>query len=175
MGRLQRRLSIAGALALGALCLVTPTIQAKQPELRADLEGRPIDPAQASSYYCHDFDFPQIHCFSTPSELEAAVVDSVSPSTEGVVIAAVSASDYVTVYSSPGYGGSFAHLSQNYDALATIGWNDTISSYKARNSRTGVFYEHWFAGGARRTFCCNQNVPSLASGVDNTFSSVYQT
>ena len=175
MGRLRQRLGIAGALALGALWLVTPTIQAKQPEVRADLEGRPIDPAQASSYFCHDFDFPQIHCFSTPSELEAAVAESVSPSTQGVVIAAVTASDYVTVYSSPSYGGSFAHLSQNYDALATIGWNDTISSYKARNNRTGSFFEHWFAGGAKRNFCCNQNVPSLPAGVDNTFSSVYQT
>ena len=175
MGRLRQRLGIAGVLALGALWVGTPVIQAKQPELRADLEGRPIDPAQASSYYCHDFDFPQIHCFSTPSELEAAVAESVSPSTQGVVIAAVTASDYVTVYSSPSYGGSFAHLSQNYDALATIGWNDNISSYKARNGRTGSFYEHWFAGGARRTFCCNQNVPSLPAGVDNTFSSVYQT
>ena len=58
---------------LGAACLVTPAIQAKQPELRADLDGRPIDPAQASSYFCHDFEFPQIHCFSTPFELEAAV------------------------------------------------------------------------------------------------------
>jgi hypothetical protein len=175
MGRLWQRVSIAGALALGTLCLVTPATQARQPELRADLEGRPIDPAQASSYYCHDFDFPQIHCFSTPSELEAAVAGSGQLSSQGVVVAAVSASDYVTVYSSPSYAGSFAHLSQNYDALATIGWNDTISSYKARNSRTGVFYEHWFAGGTRRTFCCNQNVPSLPSGVDNTFSSVYKT
>ena len=175
MGRLRQRLGIAGALALGAVCLVTPAIQAKQPELRADLEGRPIDPAQASSYYCHDFDYPQIHCFSTPSELEAAVAESVSPSTQGVVVAAVTASDYVTVYSSPSYAGSFAHLSQNYDALATIGWNDTISSYKARNNRTGSFFEHWFAGGAKRNFCCNQNVPTLPSGVDNTFSSVYQT
>ena len=175
MGRLRRQLSIAGALAIGALCLVTPVTQAKQPELRADLEGRPIDPAQASSYFCHDFDFPQIHCFSTPSELEATVAETGQLSSQDVVIAAVGASDYVTIYSSPGYAGSFAHLSQNYDALATIGWNDTISSYKARNSRTGAFYEHWFAGGARRTFCCNQNVPSLPSGVDNTFSSVYQT
>ncbi len=174
MGRLPRRLSVAGTLALGAVCLVTPVIQAKQPELRADLDGRPIDPAQASSYYCHDFDFPQIHCFSTPFELDAAVAQPVMASTQGVVIAAFGPSDYVTVYSNSGYGGSFAHLSQSYDALATIGWNDTISSYRARNSRTGTFYEHWFAGGAKKNFCCNQNVPSLPSGVDNSFSSVYQ-
>jgi hypothetical protein len=175
MGRLQRRLGIAGALALGAVSLVTPAIQARQPEIRAELEGRPIDPVQASSYYCHDFDYPRIHCFSTAAELEASVVQSEAPSSQGLVVAAVSASDYVTVYSGPTYGGSFAHLSQNYDALATIGWNDTISSYKARNNRTGSFFEHWFAGGAKRNFCCNQNVPSLPSGVDNTFSSVYQT
>jgi hypothetical protein len=175
MGRLQRRLRVAGALALGAICLATPVIQAKQPDLRADLEGRPIDPEQASSYFCHDFDFPQIHCFSTPSELDAAVAQPVSAPSRGVVAAAFGPADYVTVYSLPTYAGSFAHLSQNYDALATIGWNDTISSYKARNSRTGSFYEHWFAGGSKKTFCCNQNVPSLPSGVDNTFSSVYRT
>jgi hypothetical protein len=175
MGRLQRRLGVTGTLALGAACLVTPAIQAKQPELRADLDGRPIDPAQASSYFCHDFEFPQIHCFSTPFELEAAVSQPVSSSSQGVVIAAFGPADYVTVYSGSSYGGSFAHLSQNYDALATIGWNDMISSYRARNSRTGSFYEHWFAGGAKKNFCCNQNVPSLASGVDNTFSSVYRT
>jgi hypothetical protein len=175
MRRLQRRLGIGGALALGAFCLMTPSIQAKQPELRADLEGRPIDPAQASSYFCHDFDYPQIHCFVTPFELEAAVAQPVMASSQGVVIAAFGPSDYVTVYSSPSYAGSFAHLSQSYDALATIGWNDTISSYRARNSRTGTFYQHWFAGGTAKNFCCNQNVPSLPSGVDNTFSSVYRT
>ena len=166
---------MAAGLALGAIYLVTPGAEAKQSELRADLNGRPIDPAQASSYFCHDFDFPEIHCFSTPSELEAAVAEPASASSQNLVIAAFGPSDYVTVYSSPGYGGSFAHLSQNYDALATIGWNDIVSSYKARNNRTGTFYEHWFAGGTRKNFCCNQNVPSLAAAVDNTFSSVYQT
>lgn len=91
------------------------------------------------------------------------------------LVAAFGPNDYVTVYSSAGYAGSFAHLSQNYDVLATIGWNDTISSYRARNNRKGTFYEHWFAGGSTKKFCCNQNVPSLPAGVDNSFSSVYQT
>jgi hypothetical protein len=176
MGRLQKqRLGLAGALALGFGCMVTPVVHAQQSELRADLDGRPIDPAQASSYFCHDFDFPQIHCFRTPAELEAAVVQPESDSSQGVVAAAFGPADYVTVYSSPSYAGSYAHLSQNYDALATIGWNDTISSYRARNNRTGTFYEHWFAGGTPKRFCCNQNVPSLLAGVDNTFSSVYRT
>ena len=177
MGRLKtrRRFAMAGTLALGAIYLLTPGAQAKQSELRADLDGRPISPDQASSYYCHDFDYPWIHCFSTPAGLDAALAEPMMESSQGAVAAAFGPADYVTVYSSPSYAGSFAHLSQDYDALATIGWNDTISSYRARNNRTGAFYEHWFAGGAKRTFCCNQNVPSLPSGVDNTFSSVYRT
>ena len=74
MGRLQhRRLGLAGALALGSMYLVTPAVQAQQPAVRVDLDGRPLNPAQSSSYYCHDFDFPQIHCFDTPGELEAVV------------------------------------------------------------------------------------------------------
>lgn len=175
MGRLQkRRLGLAGALALGFGCLVTPAAQAQQSEVRADLDGRPINPARSSSYFCHDFDFPQIHCFSTAGELEAAVATLASSSSQ-MSVAAFGPADYVTVYSGASYAGSFAHLSQDYSALATIGWNDTISSYRARNNRTGTFYEHWFAGGAKKNFCCNQNVPSLAAGVDNTFSSVYRT
>jgi hypothetical protein len=175
MGRLQwRRLTLAGALALGSVCLVTPVVQAQQPQLRADLEGRPIDPARSSSYFCHDFDFPQIHCFNTPGELEDALAQPASASSQVGAMAAFGPADYVTVYSGPSYAGSFAHLSQNYDALATIGWNDVISSYRARNNRRGTFYQHWFAGGATKQFCCNQNVPSLPAGVDNSFSSVYQ-
>jgi hypothetical protein len=176
MGRLQRqRLGVAGALALGFGCLVPPAVQAQQSEVRADLDGRPINPTRSSSYFCHDFEFPQIHCFSTPGGLEANVAQPTSASSQVGVVAAFGPNDYVTVYSGPGYAGSFAHLSQNYDALASIGWNDVISSYRARNNRTGTFYEHWFAGGATKKFCCNQNVPSLAAGVDNTFSSVYRT
>jgi hypothetical protein len=178
MGRLQRRLpfGLASAFALAVASLSGSVVSAQQPHLRADLESRPIKPSEASSYYCHDFAFPAIHCFSTPEGLEASLSGSASQlSRAAVVVAAVGPSDYVTVYSGSSYSGSFAHLSQNYDALAVIGWNDTISSYKGRNSRSGVFYQHWFAGGTATRFCCNQNVPNLPSGTDNSFSSVYRT
>ena len=78
-------------------------------------------------------------------------------------MAAFGPADYVTVYSGSGYAGSFAHLSQNYDALAMIGWNDTISSYRARNNRRGPSYQHWFAGGSTKQFAA-MNVPSLPVG-----------
>lgn len=88
--------------------------------------------------------------------------------------AAVGPSDYVTVYSDPSYGGSYMHVSQNYDTLFWIGWNDHISSYKARNSALGTFWSDWNAAGRRTDFCCNQVVATLPSTVDNTFTSVYR-
>jgi hypothetical protein len=178
MGRPKWRLllGLASTVAFAVANMPASVVGAQQPQLRADLDGRSIEPAQSSSYYCHDFAYPEIHCFSTPERLEAAVGESAPVSTRSNVVAtAFGPSDYVTVYSGPSYSGSFAHLSQKYDALATIGWNDIISSYRGRNSRSGTFYEHWFAGGTARRFCCNQNVSSLPSGTDNTFSSVYPT
>lgn len=181
MGR--RRLLFGVTLAVTVMVgpVPTATVGAQEPEIRVDLDGRPIEPAQASTYYCHDFDFPDIHCFSTREGLEEATGDSgrTRPSARSsdvnlAMAAAVAPADYVTIYSGASYSGTFAHLSQNYDALAVIGWNDTISSYRGRNNKSGRFYEHWFAGGAIKRFCCNQNVPSLAAGVDDTFSSVYQ-
>lgn len=178
MGRPQRRLlfALASAFALTVANLVGSVVSAQEPHVRADLDGRPIKPSEASSYYCHDFSFPEVHCFSTPEGLEAALSGSApESSSKAVVVAAVGPNDYVTVYSGASYSGSFAHLSQNYDALAIIGWNDTISSYKGRNNRSGVFFTNWFAGGTAKHFCCNQNVPNLPSGTDNSFSSVYRT
>lgn len=178
MGRVERRLQIvmASAVAIVAGSLLGSPVAAQEAHLRADLDGRPIRAETASAYFCHDFDYPEIHCFSSPGALEASMKERVPElSKASVVAAAVGPSDYLTIYSGGSYSGTFAHLSQNYDALVTIGWNDTISSYKARNGRSGIFYEHWFAGGVATAFCCNQWVPSLPASKNNTFSSVYQT
>jgi hypothetical protein len=177
MGRLQGLRIVAGsAVAIVAGSLLGSPVAAQEPQIRADLDGRPIQAETASAYFCHDFDYPEIHCFSSPAALEASLMErgpELSKAT--VVTASVGPTDYVTIYSGGSYSGTFAHLSQNYSALATIGWNDTISSYKARNGRTGTFYEHWFAGGVATAFCCNQWVPTLPASKNNTFSSVYQT
>ncbi len=173
--------SIRAALVATAVIAITSTapILAADPRLRADLEGKPIKASDVSSYYCHDFAYPAIHCYATSAALELAVAaDLAQPSIVGLsatsVAVAFGPNDYVTAYSGPTYAGTYVHLSQNYESLAAIGWNDIISSFKARNNRRGVFREHWFGGGAQTVFCCNQTVPSLPAGVDNTFSSVYQ-
>src|SRR5712691_4153153 len=122
-----------GAALLTMILIVLPSGSAAATNgaspVRADLEGRPIKVAEISSYFCHDFSFPLVHCFSTSARLEASLA-----STDGSVTAAFGPSDYVTMYSEPSYGGSYIHLSQNYDTLFWIGWNDRVSSFKGRNN-----------------------------------------
>jgi hypothetical protein len=145
--------------------------------LRADLDGRPIKLADVGRWFCHDFDHPQLHCYSSATDLEQAVTDRSLPSESGgfTALAAHGPNDYVTIYSEPSYAGSYAHLSANYDQLFLIGWNDRISSFKARNSQAGKFYSNWFGSGTVRSFCCNTNVAWMTSTYDNTFSSVYRS
>ncbi len=129
--------------------------------LTADLDGRPIDLVSVANYHCHDLDFPQIRCFRSEAALQAAV---------GPTLAATAIS-YVQIYENTAYGGGAMIVSEDYTVLALIGWNDRISSFKAVNSQAGSFYEDWFYGGSRYSFCCNQNVPGLGA-YNDTFSSV---
>lgn len=163
--------AIAMVFSMLGTVLLSGTVSAAEgsPRIRADLEGRLIKASEIGSYYCHDFAFPEVHCFSTAPELEAA-----SASGEGLVASAFGPSDYVTIYADPGYGGSYMHVSQNYDTLFWIGWNDRISSFKARNSARGTFWSDWNGGGIGMAFCCNQTVAALSANMDNTFTSVYR-
>jgi hypothetical protein len=142
------------------------------PTITAEPVGRAIKPELISSFYCHDFDYPVIRCFRSALELEAAEASRASAS-EGLS-ATFTAADYVTIYDGTVWTGAYMDVSQNYDALFSIGWNDRISSYKARNSVSGKFWTDWFASGTARSFCCNTQVSSLPSNLDNAFSSVYR-
>lgn len=166
------------AIALSGITAQGAAAASRESRLRADLDGRPMKLAEVGRWFCHDFDHPQIHCFTNASTLEGAVAErSAGVSVEGgelTTLAAFGPNDYVTIYSEPSYAGSYAHLSANYDQLWIIGWNDRISSYKGRNSQSGTFYSDWFGGGTVRTFCCNTTVSWLTATYDNAFSSVYR-
>jgi len=131
--------------------------------LSADLDGKPIEPAEVGNWYCDDFSYPAIHCFSEPNELEARATS----------IQAVTAIDYVTVYDQTSFAGTYMHMSEDYTVLAWVGWNDRISSLRGKNSESGHFYVDWFFGGSKYGFCCNQQLTSLGS-YDNAFSSVHR-
>jgi hypothetical protein len=129
--------------------------------LVADLEGQPLELARVGTLYCHDFDFPRIHCFRTAAALTTAVTP----------VLATSSVNYVLIFDYTTYAGAYMYISQDYSILAVIGWNDRISSFKAVNSQSGTFYGDWLYGGSQYGFCCNQNVSSLGS-YNDTFSSV---
>ena len=153
--------------AAAALVLAAPLpIRAAQisPDLHADLDGIPIALVEVGKHYCEDFTAPAIHCFGRATALESSVK---------TLAATAGTGNYVIVYDYTGYAGPYMYISQNYTVLATLGWNDRISSYVALNSEYGHFFTDWFFSGTSYGFCCNQQVPALGT-FDNSFSSVHR-
>jgi hypothetical protein len=175
MGRARPRFwYVAGALLLASSLLGPATVHAQESsttvvpsaletKLEADLDGRPLELVKVGNYFCQDFDYPRIHCYSKSSALETAVAPALAAS--GVT--------YVVGFDYTFWGGPYMYFSQNYTVLAYIGWNDRVSSFLAQNNLSGRFWTDWFYGGTYYGFCCNSQVPALGS-YDNTFSSVYQ-
>jgi hypothetical protein len=167
---------IAGVVAILTLwsagAVIAASHSSEVANVTADLDGHRIKSSLISRYYCHDFEYPRIRCFASAAALEASKAERAS------TLAAVSpnfgAGDYVTIFDGVSYTGAYMDVSQNYDALFSIGWNDRISSYKGRNSGSGTFWTDWYASGTGINFCCNTNVGNLASGLDNAFSSIYR-
>lgn len=160
------------ALLLGLLLALVPSTpaMAATPQVTATLDGRSIPVSEIAEHDCDDLDFPVIRCFKDAADRDASVTRHLGT----LQVAVATAVAYVTVYDLANYGGSSLVISQNYDSLAVIGWNDKVSSFKGRNSESGRFYVDWFHGGSSWNFCCNQQTPNLGS-YDNTFSSVYRT
>lgn len=131
--------------------------------LVADLDGHPLNLVEVGLHYCHDFAYPRIHCFSRTADLKAAVAP----------ILAASSLNYVVVFDFTSWQGPYMYFSQDYTVLATIGWNDRISSYIGQSNLSGRFWTDWFYTGSSYTFCCNFSAASLGD-FNNTFSSVYK-
>jgi hypothetical protein len=131
-------------------------------DLKALLDGKPIPLDEVGKWYCEDFGYRVIHCFSDPKALETEVAPSL----------ATASVTYVVVYEYPTFQGAYMYISDNYTVLGVIGWNDRVSSFSVRNSMSGWFWVDWFYGGTGWSFCCNSQVGSLGS-FDNSFSSVF--
>jgi hypothetical protein len=158
-------LMVLALLATSASALPSATFAAEpDPNLTATLDGKPIPLADVGKYNCDDFAYPEIRCYST-----RVLTDS-----RALAVTVLTSIDYVTIYDLTGYNGSFMNVSQDYATLATIGWNDKISSFKARNSETGIFFQDWFYTGTWYAFCCNTQVSNLGN-YSNTFSSIERT
>jgi len=133
-------------------------------ELTATLDGKPIPLEDVGRYNCDDFAYPEIRYWST-----RVIADA-----QATLVTLLTSIDYVTIYDYTNYGGASMNVSQDYATLGTIGWNDRISSFRARNSETGTFWTDWFYSGQSFSFCCNTSVSNLGSWA-NTFSSIIRT
>lgn len=153
---------VAALLVMAATAPVEGRVVSGEPKLTADLDGKPIELVEVGNWYCHDFDYPAIHCFSNSKDVMA------SPQ---VALAAADV-NYVIVYEFTTFQGGFMYMSQNYSILGLIGWSDRISSFQVTNSMSGAFWTDWLYTGTRYNFCCNQSVGSLGS-FNDTFSSVF--
>jgi len=142
--------------------LAADTGAGMQATLTAYLDGRPIPLKDVANYYCDDFSYPVIQCSVKPATTEARASS---------LLLAAATGDYVTIYEYTNFNGAYMNVSQDYTALVLIGWNDRVSSFKARNSGSGKFWTDWFNTGTGYFFCCNQQMSSLGT-FDNTFSSV---
>jgi hypothetical protein len=171
---------------LASSLLVFPAgVAAGEPPIRADLEGKPIPAVEVGDWFCHDFEYPAIHCFRSAAGLDAAVADlglePLTPDTNvGEAVAqtspaAASALSYVRVFVDANYSGGSAYFSVNYSNLGLIGWNDKISSYVALNSLSGQFWENTSYWGLLDSFCCNQLVSYVGDAYNDKFSSVRKT
>ncbi len=158
-------LMVMGLLAITTFALPSSASAADpDPELTATLDGKPIPVEDVGKYNCDDFSYPEIRCWSTRVLADA----------RATLVTVLTSIDYVTIFDFTNFGGASMNVSQDYSTLATIGWNDRISSFKGKNNETGSFFTDWFYGGTSFSFCCNTSVGNL-NGFSNTFSSIIRT
>jgi Peptidase inhibitor family I36 len=161
------------ALAIPVALLTGGPASAAAGQPTAVLDGRSIAVSQVSRFHCHDLTYPIITCFTSANARDADVA-RLKASSAGVVAArpaSATSSGYVIAYQFATYAGASVVLTQNYPNLATIGWNDTISSYKVFTSYTGAFYTNTTYTGLYQSYCCYSLVPYVGDAYDNSFSS----
>lgn len=149
----------------------------------ATYEGQPIDPVQASHYFCHTRDYPVVRCFASEAEVarDIGVVEPPAPRDPGSLsigdssLAGVTpdwnGGAYTIAYWDINYGGSAIWIYGAVPNLGIVGWNDQISSFLSLNCGIPRYYVDANYGGVYWQDGCNSGSPNLAS-YNDTFSSV---
>jgi hypothetical protein len=166
----RRLAALVSVLVLASAIGGGPTVAASGPT--ADLDGATIPIARASSYYCHDLDFPRIHCFSRADDVETSAA-TLQASRSGQ-LATASGTQYIRLFDLAGWTGAYVILSADYPDLGVIGWNDKASSYMGMNGLSFGLWTNVNFAGSGLLGCCNQNAGTLPSGYNNQISSVQQ-
>jgi peptidase inhibitor family I36 len=178
-----------------ALLLVCPVgAQASQRKeqsgghLRAVLVGpdqseEDIELEEVGDHHCHDLASPTIRCFATELErdedAESIVVSSAVSVSGGAELSgaravqmAATAVTYVRWYEDSNYGGSsYSTLNPVVD-MATIGWNDRISSFKSLNGGRPKWWQDSNYSGPWWQWITSAWVPYVGDSANDRFSSV---
>ena len=147
LGRLVASIVLTGGVALAASTPVAAAAPPGGPALVAYLGAQRIPLGTVASYHCHDRDYPVIRCFLTAAERTGEEAAPVSVSGRGTVLASPASlmSPYVRWYRDANNSGA-SFESYVYEAdLASIGWDNQISSFTPLNGGHPL----WWAGANR--------------------------
>ncbi len=176
MGRTHLRVIMALAACLVVLLVLPGAASAHDSSVTgppgpvvADLAGHTIAVGEIPHWYCHDLDFPRIHCFATAAELEHALATHQSARPAGTAGASID----LAICADANWQGGTTVISQAYPDLGTIGWNDKISSFKVLNGVAGHFATDIYNSGAYDYFAPYQLTTYVGNAWNDTFSSVY--
>jgi hypothetical protein len=137
--------------------------------LAVTLDGTSASLAQATRYHCHDLIAGQLTCYRSASRRDADVTRLFEQRHANPLGA--TATGYVIAYAGISYTVRSVVLTQNYANLATIGWDNVISSYRVFTNLTGAFYSNTYYAGLTQYYCCFRDVPYVGDSYNDTFSS----
>jgi len=159
----MRRLLVFVSLVAMVMAVSVPVQGSESAPPDAELEGRPIDPIDVGELFCDAIDYPDIECFASHAELDAAIVARLG---EGLL-----ESGYIRAYADSNFGGASMALDGDISNLGSIGWNNRISSIRSFGSESGTFYENTGYGGWGYFVCCNQQILYVGDLFNDQFSS----
>jgi hypothetical protein len=141
----------------------------------ADLEGKSLHAVDVGKYYCHDLDWPAIHCYRSAQRLEASISTASVGAMSMTAARSASATAYIRLYDLAAFSGSYIVLSADYPDLGTIGWNNRASSYVGLNSESSRAWTSLSYQGTWLSICCNQSDATMSPTFDNAISSIERT
>lgn len=163
---------VALAAVIGVATNLTAASATASPAiLSADLDGAPIPLEAVGDYYCHDLDYPQLHCYGDALSLEASFAAGRLELRAQGGESALAALQYVKLFDLSGFAGQYVVLSADYNNLGVIGWNDKVSSFIGVNNLTFGLWIDPYLSGAGLIRCCNQYAAELSATYNNKFSS----
>lgn len=142
--------------------------------LTAEYGGHAIALEVVANYHCHDSSYPAIRCFDSPADRDsdqaAAVNASATSGTDGPE--PIPGASYVTWFAAANYGGSSFTASSSYADLASIGWNNSISSFKSLNGGRPKWWQSTNFAGTSWQWAAGAQVSYVGDAANDQFTSV---